>query len=295
MVRGRSLRRSKLIVPGDRWDLIGKAQVSGADIVHLDLEDGVAPNNKDRARETVSRALRELDWSRQEAWVRIEHFDAERTLLDLKAILEFQPQLVYMAKVKQPDEMRRLDALVSAEEAAHGLQKGSIQIGAVIERILALHHVEAIAAATPRMGAIVFGVADMSNEFGYRPSHLPGADYETLYIRSRLILAARLAGIDVIDAPFVLFRDLEASEVDAKFSARLGFSGKSAISPRQIPGIHRAFSPTRKELAWAREVMKAWQAMDATGQAVAVIDGEMVDKPHFIRAERILSQAAPDE
>jgi citrate lyase subunit beta/citryl-CoA lyase len=105
-----------------------------------------------------------------------------------------------------------------------------------------------------------------------------------------MILAARLAGIDVIDAPFPLFRDLDNSEIDARFSARLGFTGKSAISPRQVEGIHRAFSPTDKELAWARKVMEVAASVGSTGTAVATVDGEMVDKPHFLKAERILAR-----
>jgi citrate lyase subunit beta/citryl-CoA lyase len=292
LIRARSLRRSKLIVPGDKWEMICKAQASAADIVHIDLEDAIAPQNKALARETMLRALRELDWSRKEAWIRIDHLSNEETAAHLAAAIQGQPSLIYMAKTQTPEDMQRLDELVSAGEARHGIEHGSIQIGAVIERIRALHNVEAIASATARMGAIVFGVADMANEYGYRQSLLPGQDYETLYARSRMILAARLAGIDVIDAPFPLFRDLENSEIDARFSARLGFTGKSAISPRQVEGIHRAFSPTEKELAWARKVMEVAASVGSTGTAVATVDGEMVDKPHFLKAERILARVA---
>src|SRR5690606_16327422 len=223
--RNRSLRRSKLIVPGDKWEMIQKAQKSGADIVHIDLEDGVAPQNKEVAREIVYCALMELDWSGdQEVWIRIDHFDSNGTLKDLDAVVRGNPHLIYMAKAQEPLDMERLDELVSEREAAAGIEKGSIEIGAVIERSRAMDNVEAIAAATPRMGAIVYGVADMANEFGYQQSMAPGADYETLYIRSRMILAARLAGIDVIDAPFPIFRNVENSEIDARFSARLGFT-----------------------------------------------------------------------
>lgn len=286
----RGLRRSKLIVPGDKWEMICKARTCGADIIHIDLEDGVAPQGKAFARETVTRALTELEWGTQEAWVRIGHFSEEGVKADLAAAVRGRPSLIYMAKVQDAEDMRKLDELVTLAEADHGIEPGSIQIGAVIERIRALHNVEAIAAANSRMGAIVFGVADLSNEFGYRQSLLPGQDYETLYARSRMILAARLAGIDVIDAPFPLFRDLEGSEVDARFSARLGFTGKSAITPRQVEGIHRAFSPTAKEIDWARQVMAVAEAVAEGGNAVSAVHGEMVDKPHFLKAQRILAR-----
>ena len=288
----KSLRRSKLIVPGDNWDFIVKARNSGADIVHIDLEDGVAPQSQDAARANVCRAMAEFSWDRQEVWVRIDHVNVESSRADLEAVVSGKPDLIYMAKTQTAEDMVQLDAIVGKLEAEAGIAAGSIQIGAVIERIRALHHVEAIAAATPRMGAIVFGVADMANEFGYRQSLQPGADYETLYIRSRMILAARLAGIDVIDAPFTRFKDVENSEVDARFSARLGFTGKSAISPRQIGGIHRAFSPTEQELAWARKVMEAAYNAREHSIAVATVDGEMVDKPHFIKAERLLARSS---
>ena len=289
--RAHSLRRSKLIVPGDRWDMICKAQTSGADIVHIDLEDGIAPQSKAAARDVVLRALSELDWSKQEVWIRVNHFSHEDTAADLAAAVKGQPNLIYMAKTQSAADMHKLDTMVSELEAKAGIETNAIAIGAVIERIRALHNVEEIAAATPRMGAIVFGVADMANEFGYRQSLLPGADYETLYVRSRMVLAAKLAGIDVIDAPFPVYKDLEGNEVDSRFSARLGFTGKSAISPRQIEGIHRAFNPTEKELAWARQVAEAEKAVTTTGAAIAVVDGEMVDKPHFVKAARILARA----
>jgi citrate lyase subunit beta/citryl-CoA lyase len=288
----KGLRRSKLIVPADNWDLIVKSRRSSADIVHIDLEDGVAPQFKETARANARRALAELDWGKQEVWIRIDHCSVAGVQADLEAVVPGHPHLIYMAKTQTPDDMVRLDDLVSRLEVASNIPAGSIEIGAVIERIRALHNVEAIAAATPRMGAIVFGVADMANEFGYRQSLLPGEDYETLYVRSRMILAAKLAGIDVIDAPFPIFKDMEGSETDARFSARLGFTGKSAISPRQLEGIHRAFNPTDKELNWARKVMEAAENARTNGVAIAIVDGEMVDKPHFVKAERLLARMA---
>jgi citrate lyase subunit beta/citryl-CoA lyase len=140
------------------------------------------------------------------------------------------------------------------------------------------------------MGMLAFGVGDLSNEYRYRHSQIPGGDYETLYARSRMVLAARLAGIDVIDAPFAGFRDQESGRKDADFSARLGFDGKSAISPRQIPGIHAAFDPSPKEISWAEEVMEAKREADRSGTAIFTVDGTMIDKPHFIMAERILAR-----
>ncbi len=289
--KGPRLRRSKLIVPSDNWDMISKASRSIADVVHLDIEDGVAPQNRAAARDNIRRARAELDWGNKEVWVRIDHIDIEGTEVNVSAAVEAGVDMIYMAKAQTADDLLRLDALIAREEARIGAKPGAIEIGAVIERVRALHNVEAIASCCPRMGAIVFGIADMSNEFGYRLSGVAADAIETVYIRSRIVLAAKVAGITALDAPFIGFKDVEASDLDAHFSARLGFTGKSAISPKQLEGIHRAFSPTEREIAWALEVREAAKAAVRDGIAIATINGEMVDKPHFVQAEMILGRA----
>ena len=256
-IRKRGLRRSKLVVKGGTWEAIATANASAADIVHIELEAGFPPEYRAAAVETTRRALTEMDWSNKEAWVRFRQIDTAETLAELAYVLGGRPHLVYCAKVKSTADILRLDQAVSRYEGENGIAPGSTQIGAVIERIEALGDVEAIAAASPRMGAIMFGANDMSLDFGYRRTGVVGVDHETLYIRSRMVLAGRLAKIDIIDAAFMDRNDIESSDADAQFSARMGFTGKSALSGDQIAGIHRAFVPTPKELAWAREVLAA--------------------------------------
>ena len=157
----------------------------------------------------------------------------------------------------------------------------------MIERIEALNQVEAIAAASPRMGAIMFGANDMSLD-GYRRTGIVGMDHETLYIRSRMVLAGRLAKIDVIDAAYMNRADPASGEADAEFSARMGFTGKTALSAEQIAGIHRAFVPTAKELAWARAVLAA--AVEEN-EALRLVDDDPIDDPDILRARVLIARA----
>lgn len=290
-VRKNGLRRSKLITPADNWDLMVKASRSEADIVHLELEDGVIPERKEMARELCLKAMLEIDWGHRELWVRINHFDSGMTELDVEIATAGAPNLIQLAKVQGPEDMVRLDALVAAAERRHGIKPGSVTIGAVLERVRALARVEDIALATPRMGAISFGIDDMGNEYRYRQTREPGKGIETVYARSRIVLAARVAGIDCIDSPYVRFQDTEASDIEARFTAQLGFDGKSAVSPRQLPGINAAFSPSKGEIRWATEVMEAVHRAEGSGTAVFAVDGMMIDAPHIIQAERILALA----
>jgi citrate lyase subunit beta / citryl-CoA lyase len=285
------LRRSKLITPADNWGLMRKAAASAADIIHLEVEDGVLAERKEEARQVCLRAMREIDWRGKELWVRVNHFDSGLTEADVDVLVVGRPNIIQLAKVQGPEDMLRLDAVVTEAEQRHGLPVGEIKLAAVLERVRALARVEEIALCTPRMGCLLFGIEDMANEYRYRQTREPGKGFETLYARSRMVLAARVAGIDILDAPFVRYKDLEGTEVEARFSAQLGFDGKSAVSPGQLEIINRVFAPSEKEVVWAREVMQVSAKGHAAGTAVWSVDGMMVDAPHILQAERILARA----
>jgi citrate lyase subunit beta/citryl-CoA lyase len=290
-VRKNGLRRSKLITPADNWDLMLKASRSEADIIHLEMEDGVIPERKDMARELCLKAMLEIDWGGKELWVRVNHYDSGMAEQDVDVLTAGVPNLIQLPKTQGPEDMHRLEGMVATAERKHGIKPGTVTIGAVLERVRGLSRVEEIAAATPRMGAITFGVEDMANEYRYRQTREPGRGFETMYARSRIVLAARVAGIDCLDSPYVRFQDLEASDIEARFTAQLGFDGKSAVSPKQIPGINAAFTPSPKEIRWANEVMDAVRRAEGSGTAVFAVDGMMVDAPHIVQAERILALA----
>lgn len=269
-----------------------KAARTAADVIRLELEDGVATDRKVEARAECARGLREIDWGAREVWVRICHFSYGFAEADVDALVAARADLIMMGKVQGPEDLRRLDALVTAAEQFHGVPHGSVKIGCVIERIRALSTVEEIALSSPRMSAMNLGLDDLSLEYGYRLTRRPGDAPETLYTRSRFVLACRMAGIHALDTAYVNFHDLEGSEKDARFSAQLGFDGKSTISPRQIAIINRAFLPTEREIAWARAIMNEVGSSTSADAVVYVVNGAMVDAPHVIQAQRILQRAS---
>jgi len=290
------LRRSVLITPcDDAWDIMVKSAACSADVIRLELEDGVLPERKAQARQCCVQGLREIDWGNKEVWVRICHLDDGYAEADIDALVPAGADVILMGKTQGVEDIRRLDALVTDAEQRHGVAPGTVRIGCGIERVRALASVEDIARATPRMSVITPGLDDLSNEYGYRLTREPADALETLYARSRIVLAARVAGISCIDYPFLKHRDEEASAADARFSARLGFDGKYAISPRQLPGIHSAFAATEKEIAWATAIMQTIDQAGSQEAAVYVVGGAMVDAPHIIQARRILERARASE
>jgi len=290
--RKTSLRRTQLITPcDDAWDIMQKAARCPADIIRLELEDGVVPARKAEARQWCLKGLREIDWGHREVWVRITHFDYGYAEADIDTLVQGQPNVILMGKAQGPDDMLRLDAMIGAAEQRHGVPIGTVKMGCVIERIRAVHQVEALAACSPRMSMMCCGLDDLSNEYGYRLTRQPADALETLYVRSRVVLAARLAGITAVDYPYTKYRDLEASEIDARFSARLGFHGKQILSPRQAEGVHRAFAPTEKEMEWAQAILKAVAESQDKNAAVFIVNNEMIDAPHILQAQRIVERA----
>ncbi len=283
-------RRSKLITPALRPDLIEKAFTSGTDVVHIELEDGVPAGHKDAARASALTALREIDWNGREVWVRINTPGTEDAERDIDMVVEGAPHALLIPKVQGPEDINAAAAQIAAAEQRHGLPDGQIAIAAVIERIVGLSNVEAIAASHPRMTALVLGTEDMSVEYGYRLDRT-GHSFETLYLKSRCILAARLAGIDCIDAPYFHYRDLEGTERSAGWSAQLGFSGKTCLTPPQVSPVNQAFEPSAEEIAWATRVLEALSEAAANDLSVAVSDGMMVDAPHALQAQQILERA----
>lgn len=285
------MRRSKLITPVLRRDLLEKAAVSEADIVHIELEDGVPAALKSSARARAAAALGEIDWHGKEVWVRVNAPDSPEMARDVDAVVAASPQALIVPKIAGPENVIALAELIATAEAAHGVAEGSVKIAAVIERIHALDSVEDIAAADTRVTALVLGTDDMSVEYGYRLDR-DGPSWETLYLKSRSILAARLAGIDCLDAAHFHYRDLEGTQRSADWARQLGFTGKTCLSPRQVPIVNAAFSPSEAEVAWARAVIDALEEAEAEGKSVAVADGMMVDRPHGLQAQEILDRAA---
>lgn len=277
--------RSLLFVPGDRPDRCDKAMVAGADAVCVDLEDAVGPAAKAGARDSVAAFL--AKWAGPAATgadpgqgrgppviVRVNDPDSEEGQRDAAALTGApRPDAFMIPKVTDAREIR----------SAQQLLGDNIPLLPIIETAAGLENAVHIGAASPAVAALMFGGFDLSAELGAEPEWEP-----LLYARSRVVHAAAMSGLDTIDMPSRDFRDLTRLRDEAEKAGRLGFTGKVAIHPAQIPVIHDVFTPSPEEVEQARRIVEADRA--AGGGAVS-LDGRMVDRPVVEAARRVLARS----
>ena len=272
-------RRSFIFSPGLRPELFPKALASGADIVCVELEDGIAPKDKETARRNALALFAEPQADDGvERILRINGLREAFGLADLQAILQTEtpPPALMLPKVKTPDEIVWLDGLLS--ERGH-----ATRLHVIIETNAGLEAVHDIAVASPRIEALFFGGVDMAAELRCRNAWEP-----LLYARSRVVHAAAGAGLDVVDVPFLDLEDLEGMVREAELARDLGFSGKGAIHPKQIAALNAVFTPDAAAVARARRIIAAFEEAD-TG--LVVIDGKLIEKPVLRDMHRILAIA----
>ncbi len=272
-------RRSFIFAPGLKPDMYPKALASGADIVCVELEDGIAPKDKDEARRhTMALFAKPQADDGVERIVRINCLREAFGLADVQAVLstETPPPALMLPKVRTPDEIVWLDNLLT--ERGH-----ATRLHVIIETNAGLKAVYDIARASPRIDALFFGGVDMAAELRCKHAWEP-----LLYARSRVVHAAASVGIDVVDVPFLDLDDPEGMERDVRLALDLGFSGKGSIHPKQIPILNSVFTPSQDQVARARRVIKAFEEAD-TG--LVVIDGKLIEKPVLREMHRILKIA----
>jgi citrate lyase subunit beta/citryl-CoA lyase len=273
-------RRSVLFSPGDQPDLLRKAPGIGADVVVFDLEDAVAPDEKARARETVSSVLDGLT-ADCEVCVRINSLDSHGTT-DLDALSEHWAVVdsVMLPKVSGPDAVAGL----RAELAERGVERPVL---ALLESAGGILDAERIAGESG-VDALLFGAEDLAADIGATRTD---EGEEIGYARQRVVLAASAAGIDAIDTLVTDFERTEYLETESERAVQFGFDGKMAIHPAQVPVINGAFTPSEAELNWARRVLDAKRRADSEGSGVFAIDGEMIDAPLIAQAEQLIERA----
>jgi (S)-citramalyl-CoA lyase len=301
-------RRSILFCPGSRPDRFGKALAAGADAVCLDLEDGVAPARREEARQAVGAWLRDRAprATGPELVLRVNapgSVDGERDLALLRALPgDRRPRLLMVPKVDDPQELGELLEALEGRRAdgdGGGDQGGDVAEGdasaggasageapwllPLVETALGLHRVESLALSGLPLAGLVFGGMDLAAELGARFEWEP-----LLQARSRIVHAAALAGVGAIDVPWAPLDDPEGLRVETSRAARLGFQGKLAIHPAQIPHIHAALAPDPTEVEAARRIL---EAATLSHEGVQVVDGRMVDRPLVLGAERVLARA----
>jgi citrate lyase subunit beta/citryl-CoA lyase len=281
------MRRSVLYVPGDSEKMLQKSASFPADTLLLNLEDGVAASQKDAARANIVNALKTINFGNRETIVRINPLDTEAGLKDLAKIVLSRPGGICLPKIEKAAEVKNADSIISDLEMKGGIPEGSIKIHAMIESAACIVHLPEIASSSPRISSLIFGTADYIADVRCQP----GEDrQELLFALQMIVLAARAAGIDAIDGPCFDLRNQELLSREAIQARRLGFSGKSALHPDQLAVINRAFDVTPEEIAWAEMAITELDEAENRGKALTTIEGKLLDNPHRVAAEQILSR-----
>ncbi len=283
--------RSWLFAPGDSEKKMTKAMEGSADIVLIDLEDAVAPENKEAARPMVHDFIKANPEQRHRLWVRINPFDGPYTLGDLAAIVPAQPGGIMLPKVYGRADVERLDHCLSALEVAHGIEEGSIPVIVLItETAEAMFHTGDYKGC-PRVVALTWGAEDLADSVGANSNKNEDGSYTFTYelARTMTLLGAAAAGVTPIETISADFRDLDALRKRAEGVRRDGYRGMLAIHPAQIDVINEAFTPTAEEIAEAQEIVDLFAANPGVG-AIGY-KGGMLDRPYLSRAQGLLRQA----
>ncbi len=302
--------RCQLFGPGSRPELFPKMAASAADVVNLDLEDSVAPADKPAAREKIIEAINTLDWGTKTLSVRINGLDTEWWHHDLTQVIERtngRLDLVMIPKAGNAGDIYAADALVTAAEAASKKEK-RIGFEVIIETAQGAQNVDEIAAASPRMQSMSFGVADYAASMGMAVTGIGGTQDEYYMLANdearsvsmadpwhypivRMVAACRRFGLLPVDGPFGDFKDVAGYTAQAKRSATLGCVGKWAIHPSQVALANEVFTPAPAKVEQARRILAAMAEAEAKGQGAAALDGKLIDLASSRQARVIVTMA----
>jgi len=307
------LNRSEQAVPGSNARFLEKAAAGNADVVFLDLEDAVAPNDKEQARKNIIEALNDLDWSGKTVSVRINGLDTHYMYKDVIDIMEQagdKLDLFMIPKAGTAADIYAIDMLVTQVEQAKGY-KNRIGFEMIIETALGMQNIHEIAAASPRNESLHFGVADYAASTKARTTNIGGAngDYHVLtdaddngnrdvhwgdmwhYAIARMVVAARANGLRPIDGPFGDISDSDGYIAQAKRSAVLGCEGKWAIHPSQVDLANQQFSPSEDDVTKAKRIIEAMDQAQKEGKGAVTLDGRLIDIASIKQAEVMVKKA----
>jgi citrate lyase beta subunit len=295
------IERSVLSVPGSNWKMIEKGVASNADVALLDLEDAVTPEQKAEARDTVIRAVTSLNWGGKPRAFRMNALDTPyfyRDLIDIVERAGGAVDLIVVPKVNRPEDLYAVDVLLSQVEANAGTDR-QVRLEAQIETAEGLANCDAIARATDRLEALIFGPGDYSASVRMPSGSIgvmdewdaayPGHRYQ--YVLHRILVAARAVGIRAIDGPFANFRDADGHRQSCMIARAMGFDGKWCIHPAQIEVTNEVFSPSRDELDWALRVVDAYRDANERGLGAVAVDNKMIDAANIRMAENTIALA----
>ncbi|PTX02204.1 L-malyl-CoA/beta-methylmalyl-CoA lyase [Pararhodobacter aggregans] len=299
--------RCQLFGPGSRTALFEKMAASAADVINLDLEDSVAPSDKDSARANIIQATHEVDWGTKYLSVRINGLDTPYWYKDVVDLLEQASDRldqIMIPKVGCAADVYAVDALVTAVERAKGRTK-PISLEVIIESAAGIAHVEEIAASSPRLQAMSLGAADFAASMGMQTTGIGGTQEAYYMLRegakywsdpwhwaqTAIVAACRTHGILPVDGPFGDFSDDEGFRAQARRSATLGMVGKWAIHPKQVALANEVFTPSDEAVADARAILAAMEEAKAQGQGATTYKGKLIDIASMKQAEVIVKQA----
>ena len=306
------LNRSELAIPGSQPQMFEKAAKLDVDVIFLDLEDAVAPNEKEQARKNIIKALNEIDWGNKSMSVRINGLDTHYMYRDVVDVVEQAGErldLIITPKVGTAADVYAVDMMVTQIEAAKGYKK-RIGFEHIIETALGMQNVSEIAAASPRNESLHFGVADYAASTRARTTIIGGVneDYSVLtdpakggsrevhwgdmwhYALARTVVAARANGLRPIDGPFGDFSDPDGYRAAAKRAAVLGCEGKWAIHPSQAALANEVMSPSDSEVDRAERILKAMADAEKTGKGAVSLDGRLIDYASIRQAEVLIEK-----
>ncbi len=285
------LLRSWMFVPGHRQRMIDKAMGLSVDAIMLDIEDGVAPGEKESARTLIGGALgRESPPNSPARFVRINDIGHARMDADLKAVLRKGLNGLVLPKVDTPEEVLKVEAILKKREPELGMSAGAVRLLVAIESPKGLLNAPTIAACSARVIGLMFGAEDFGRELGL-PTSREAEARDMIYARSAMVVAAASAHVQSVDGVWVDLKDNEGLWGFARQSRRLGFSGMSLIHPSQIDPINSVFSPTPEEIDYAQQVVKAYEEAVARGDGSISFGGQLIDRPIVERARRTLEMA----
>ncbi len=280
-------RRALLYMPGDNWKMITKSITLGVDCICMDMEDGTAINKKAEARETIAKALRELDFGASEKLARINSIGSGWEKGDIEAVLPFHPDGIVIPKVESFEQVEWASKIIEAAELKYGWPVNSIRVLIGVETAKGILNLKEIA-AHPRLDAIIFGGEDFAASVG--ATRTKDAT-ELLYARQAVVVACAANDLQAIDIVTIDYKDLEALRIESEFGAGLGYSGKQIIHPNQVSVAQEAFTPSDEAIAYAKRIVETFEASQKEGKGAFALDGKMIDMPLLKNAQKVLERA----
>lgn len=282
------LRRTMMFVPGNNPAMVKDAGIYGADSIMFDLEDAVSMAEKDAARDLVYEALQTQDYGDAELVVRINGDDTPYYHNDIKAMVKAGIDVIRLPKTETADMIKTLEKDVLAAEKEFGRKEGATHLMAAIESAKGVLNAPAIAAASDRMIGIALSAEDYTTDM---KTHRYPDGAELQFARNMVLHAARAAGIAAFDTVFTNMDDTEGFYRETNYIHQLGFDGKSLVNPRQIAMVNKVYEPTEKEVENAKNVINTIKEARMKGSGVISMNGQMVDRPVVLRAQRVMMLA----